>query len=180
MERKGLLSIAVAGLAAGGLLLAGAARADEGELGVKAAFLYNFTKFVEWPSKAFPSADAPITLCTMGDPSVAGEVQKVVADRSAQNRAVKVRAATDADVHSCQVVYVPDAAGASAPAVIAAAKTSGALTVGESSGFLAQGGMIVFTKQDNKLRFEINEGAAKGAGLKISSKLLSLAKSSGG
>lgn len=148
-------------------------------MGVKAAFLYNFTKFVEWPSGAFASADAPITLCTVGDSSLAADVQKVVADRTAQNRPVKVRAVSDADVGKCHVVFVPEAAAASAGAVIAGAKSAKALTVGEAPDFLSHGGMIVFVKQDNKVRFEINEGAAKDAGLKISAKLLSLAKSGG-
>lgn len=162
-----------------GLAVAGAARAQDGEIGVKAAFLYNFTKFVEWPSGAFASADAPITLCTIGDPALAADIQKVVADRTAQNRPVKVRAATDSDLAKCQLVFVPEAAAASASAVIAGAKGAKALTVGETPDFLSLGGMVVFTKQDNKVRFEINEGAAKDAGLKISAKLLSLARSGG-
>lgn len=161
------------------LAFAGSARAQEGEIGVKAAFLYNFTKFVEWPSGAFASADQPIMLCTIGAPSLAADVQKVVADRTAQNRAVKVRAASDSDLGKCQIVFVSESAAGSAGSVIGAAKAAKALTVGETPDFLSQGGMVVFTKQDNKVRFEINEGAAKDAGLKISAKLLSLAKSGG-
>lgn len=178
MTRSGTLTSLALGVVAT-LVVSGAALAQDGEIGVKAAFLYNFTKFVEWPSGAFASADAPITLCTIGDPTLAADVQKVVADRTAQNRTVKVRAATDADLANCQVVFLPEAAAASAGTVIGAAKSAKALTVGETSDFLSQGGMVVFTKQDNKVRFEINEGAAKDAGLKISAKLLSLAKSGG-
>jgi hypothetical protein len=177
---KRIAALGAVGLAVVSLLgVPGAATAQDGEIGVKAAFLYNFTKFVEWPASAFAAADAPITLCTIGDAALAGDVQKIVADRTAQNRAVKVRATTEADLAKCQVVYVPEAAAASAGPVIGAAKAAKALTVGETPDFLSQGGMVVFTKQDNRVRFEINEGAAKDAGLKISAKLLSLAKSGG-
>jgi len=175
LERTVIVGLALVALCG----VTSVARAQDGEIGVKAAFLYNFTKFVEWPASAFAAADAPITLCSIGDGALADDIQKIVADRTAQNRAVKVRAASELDLAQCQVVYVPEAAAASAAPVIEAAKAAKALTVGETSDFLSQGGMVVFTKQANRVRFEINESAAKDAGLKISSKLLSLAKSGG-
>lgn len=150
--------------------------AQSEETGVKAAFLYNFTKFVEWPAQAFPSPGAPIELCTLGAAGLADEVRAVVADRTAQNRPVKVRSASDASLESCHVIYVAASAADRVASTLGAVRSASVLTIGETPGFAASGGIIGFTKENDRIRFEINEAAARTAGLKISAKLLALAR----
>lgn len=155
------------------------ARAEPSETGVKAAFLYNFTKFVEWPASAFGAPDAAIEVCTLGPASLADEVRAVVADRTAQNRPVKVRGTSESALEGCHVLYVSSAAADRAAVVLAALRNAPVLTVGEPDGFAAAGGVIGFVRENDRIRFEINEAAAKAAGLKISAKLLALARGGG-
>jgi hypothetical protein len=140
------------------------------EYRLKAAFLYNFAKFVEWPI-----ADRDrFTICVVGADGVAEELAGVVAGKQVAELPVAVeRVAADAPA-GCQILFVTAAAEAEDAARRAGA---GVLTVGEGPDFAARGGMIAFTQEENRLRFEINKRAAQEAGLQVSSKLLKLASS---
>lgn len=147
------------------------------EYQLKAAFIYNFVQFVDWPASAFPSAQSPVVLATVGADPFQGALDQAAAGKSAGRRPLLVKHfAQAADVNRCQLLFI--AAGQEDQ--LAAARTrlgdAPVLTVGESEEFIRAGGMIRFYQEDNRLRFEINPSAAHKAGLRISSRLLKLAK----
>ncbi len=143
-----------------------------GEYEVKAAFLYNFAKFVEWPGEAMPMQPR-FSICVFGEEQVSERILPVVDGRQVGGRAVAVRTLSDAaSAGDCQILF---AAGTEAAEAARGLALPGVLTVGESSGFARDGGMISFVFIDKKVRFEINKKSAEQAGLSISSKLLKLA-----
>jgi hypothetical protein len=154
--------------AAAALLGAGA----PGEYEVKAAFLYNFAKFVEWPEGALEQRDR-FTICVVGTSDVSEQLKRVVEGRNVSGLAVAVRTLEDADSDAdCQMLFAPGNASARS---ITEKASSGVLTVGEYASFARDGGMINFVFIDKKVRFEINRKRAEESGLAISSKLLKLA-----
>jgi hypothetical protein len=147
------------------------------EYPVKLAFLYNFTKFVEWPSDSFRNPDASLVICIVGNdpfnPSIEGELRR----RTVGSHPIEVRTLRTSDILSvCHIVFVPVTAEDQATKVVRGLKGSSTLTVGETEGFALRGGIINFTTEGNKLHFEVNLLAAERAGLKISGKMLALAK----
>jgi len=151
-------------------------RADVGkEYKIKAAFLYNFTKFVEWPAVCFASDDAPIVIGVVGENPFGGELEKAIHDRKVNGRGLVVCAVRSAaDLRRVHVVFAPQGEERQLEAW-GGGKTPGVLTVGESARFAALSGMVTFTMAGDKLRFELNTGAAERAGLKVSAQLQKLA-----
>jgi|SRR5579862_2458861 hypothetical protein len=146
------------------------------EYQVKAAFLLNFTKFIEWPPKAFGSPAAPVSICVLGDDSFGSTLDQIVAGELVNGRAVAAqKLKRTPPPQSCQIVFV----GKSEKDVgkILPGLGPGVLTVGEKEGFLHEGGMIAFVVENRRVRFDVNQTAAENAGLKLSSKLLSVARS---
>lgn len=142
------------------------------EYQIKAAFLYNFTKFVEWPADHLEAGE-PVVIAVLGENPFGPELEKLVAGRLVNGRAIVVRlVSVEADLVSAHIVFVP--AGQEGRAMW---RHDGLLTVGESAGFMDEGGMIRFTLVDEKVRFEINQTASEQAGLKLSGQLLKLATS---
>ena len=150
------------------------------EYEVKAAFLYNFAKFVEWPSTAFATPEAPLVFCILGPNPFDGKLDRVVNDRTANGRRIEVREGVAvAQTSGCHLVFVPEnQAETVARLVQASAPVPGApvLTVGETDGFAEAGGMIQLVVDEGRVRFDINASAAEGEGLKLSSQLLKLAR----
>lgn len=148
-------------------------RVDEYQ--VKAAFLYNFVKFIEWPS-----ASAPVTridIGIVGNGQAADAVEAFCKGKSINGKPLATRRLKwNEDLHSLHIVFVSDSDQKKIRRIVTAALEIGALTVGDVDGFAAQGGIINFFVQDSKVRFEINSDSAALAGFKISSQLLSLAK----
>lgn len=146
------------------------------EYEVKAAFIYNFIRFVEWPAARFESADAPYLVCVAGGNPFGTALDEVLADRTAGDRAIQTRsiAVIDPTASACHVTFV----GAPERDIAAAAANNhpGVLTVGEGIGFAEAGGIIALTVADRKVRFAINVKRAEMAGLRISSQLLRLAE----
>jgi hypothetical protein len=140
------------------------------EYRVKAAYLYNFVQFVEWPPR--PSTD-PLTICAAGRNPFGSVLADTVRGESVNGRPLAVKVILEPDA-GCDVVFVPD--GSAASAYLRAARATPQLTVGEGPDFLAQGGIINFVRDDGKVRFEINADAAARADLRISSRLLRLAR----
>jgi hypothetical protein len=165
-------SVLLLGLAAG--LVCGAA--DEPlEYQVKAAFLLNFTKFIEWPATAFAQPDSPVSICVWGEDPFGQTMDDIVTGEVAGGRKVTAeRIKRPPAPRSCQVVF----AGKSEKAIakVLSGLGPGILTVGEGENFLRDGGMIAFVIENRRVRFLINQTAAENAGLKLSSKLLSVAK----
>jgi hypothetical protein len=151
---------------------------DEGtaEYPVKLAFLYNFTKFVEWPSESYPDPGAPFAICVVGDDPFSPDMKRELGTRTIGGHPVEVRTlkATDS-LSACHVVFVPSTQKDQAARIVSGLKGSSTLTVGETEGFALQGGIINLTIEENKVHFEVNPQAAKRAGLTISSQLLKLA-----
>lgn len=144
---------------------------------IKAAFLYNFAKFVEWPAKAFPSAKTPLTICILGEDPFGSDLDETIDGETVNERKlVAKRVKRVQDGEPCHVLFISSSEKERLPEVLGAVKRSSMLTVGETERFAKLGGIINFTLEENKVRFEINVDAADRAGLKISSKLLKLAR----
>lgn len=144
------------------------AMADGLETKVLAAYLYNFTRFVEWP----PSTSDELRLCVWDDPEVTGLLQ-ALAKRRSQGRPLRVLAA-ESDAPSCQLLYF----GADTARVterLGALRGKPVLTVSAQPDFIARGGMIGFYRAEGKLKVEINPRAVEQAGLRVSAKLMEVA-----
>ena len=156
----------------------GAATASEAE--VKAAFLYNFAKFVEWPADAFPSETTPLRFAVFGDEEFAIKLTTLLSDKKAHGRSFEVKRITNPqEAKNSHMVFVTSAESKRALLVLDATKKSPVLTIGESDEFLDYGGMIMFYFEDAQLRFDINPEPAEKVKLVISSKLLRLGKKKG-
>lgn len=147
------------------------------EYDVKAAFLFNFAKFVEWPASAFKSADDPIKICVLGQNPFGSSLENAVRGKTFGSRAFVVQDVTNAqDAATCHILFVAASVYKRLSPIVGGLKTSTVLTVGETDDFAANGGIITFRVRDARVRFEIETSAAERAQLRISSKLLSLAQ----
>ena len=161
----------------GGLLVVSGSAQEIDEYQVKAAFLYNFAKFVEWPSQAFRTPTDPITMCVLGHNPVGNALEEVIRGKAIEGRSVVYRQVADAEsASSCQILFVASSDVKRFRALCPSLKSSGILTVGEAQGFAADGGVINFKLDSGRVRFEVNVDAAEHEQLHISSKLLSLAQ----
>jgi hypothetical protein len=148
------------------------------EYRLKAAFLFHFAQLVDWPAGALGADQDPLMLCTLGEDPFHGDLEAVVEGKLAGNRPLHVQHFKQAqDVQGCHLLFVGGGEPSRVPLLFAKLKDTPVLTVGETQDFVKQGGMIGFCLEGNKVRFEINLDAAQRAGLKISSRLLLLAKS---
>jgi hypothetical protein len=144
---------------------------------VKLAFLYNFTKFVEWPPNSYGDPGAPLVICVVGHDPFSQNLEGELRTRTVGSHPVDVRTLRPNDkLNVCRIAFVPATEKSYADTIVNALKGSRTLTVGESEGFAVLGGIINFSVEGNKVHFEINRLAAERAGLKISSRLLSIAK----
>ena len=147
------------------------------EADVKAAFLFNFTKFIEWPPEAFPREDSKVEVGVYGDEEFTQTLRTLLADKKAHGRPFVVRRLINvADAKTCQILYFRKGEARKMGAAYESIKKLPVLTVGESNDFLDQGGMFNFFFEDKQLRFEVNPATAENAKLTVSSKLLRLAK----
>jgi hypothetical protein len=146
---------------------------------LKAAFLLNFGKYVDWPSTA-ASADM-FHLCAVAEPEFLKRIDEVIATETIQGRPVaRETPETPAAARSCAILFISDIEESRVDHLIAAVRDLPVLTVGETSDFLARGGMIAFVRDGDRVRFDVNTAAAQSAGLTISSRLLRLARKVGG
>ena len=154
-------------------LIAGSDVEPPNEYQVKAACLYNFTKFIVWPAEAFRETDKTFTICILGRDPFGAALDAVVAGRAIDGRPLEVRRLSDASqTAGCRVLYL----GASDRKRIATPENQiGVLTVGEGGSLASATLVINFTLNGGKVRFEINTAAAEDRKLHVSSRLLSLA-----
>ncbi len=167
--------------------------ASDLEYKVKAAFLYNFTKFVDWPDEKIADANKPIIIGVVSD-NPHEEAYEPLKKKSVKGRQVQIRyfrklvlpsdpeeddeeryRDTIQSLRDCHVLFICGPASQRHIDVIRVVKESGVLTIGETSQFILKGGVVNFVKRDQKIRFEVNLAAAREADLKIRSGLLKLA-----
>lgn len=152
---------------------------------VKAAFVYNFGQFVEWPASAFASNNAPLIIGVLGGDPFHGDCERIVANKSINGHPVVVRqinypvnvrpAPAYPDLKNCHILFIGASATGNLPDILNALKGASVLTVTDGlDHFAASGVAINFVMENERVRFEINDDAARRAGLKISSKLLML------
>ncbi len=166
-----------------GMLTVGSARRTgaqgnaSSEYQVKAAFLFHFAQFVDWPPEAFKDATSPLTYCTAGEDPFHGALEASLNGKMIGERPVRVvHFRQPQEIQGCQIVFLGTPEKKFISATLESLKASPVLTVGESENFVQGGGMIGFFLEDNKVRFEINLTAAERSKLKISARLLALAK----
>ena len=182
MRKVGLLIVLTCLLSAMamGSHAAGADSPDSSEYLIKAGFIYNFAKLVEWPTTAFPQPDSPIVIGILGNDPFGGTLDKIVADKKIDGRGFVVKRVKWSkdfkDIKDCNILFVSLSEKEHIDSVVEAMKGLPILTIGDAPGFARRGGIINFTLEDNKVRFEVNVEAAKHADLTISSRLLTLAK----
>ncbi|MFO1371852.1 MAG: YfiR family protein [Candidatus Competibacteraceae bacterium] len=166
----------VVGLLLGMLLLGSGAWASEfDEYAIKAAYLYNFAKFVEWPAGVFTTTDTPLAICIAGD-NPFGEALASLSGKTVESHPVEVRhipAATGLD--RCHIVFISRTEQGRFKAVLAKLNRLPILTVSDIGDFTQAGGMIGLVEADQRIRFNINLAATHRAGLNLSSQLLKLA-----
>lgn len=145
------------------------------EYEIKAAFLYNFAQFVQWPSGAFDTGTSDLVLCVLGmDPF--GRALESLEDKQVRGRRVEiVRLETSAELTRCHILFITSETTRVAE-LLASLGGQSILTIGDTPGFAQRGGIINFIIRRNKIRFQINRDAGERAGLVISSRLLSLAE----
>ena len=159
-------------------LLRQATAADEQSLEyqVKAAFLLNFTKFTEWPGSVFPSPTSPFTICIMGTDPFGSSLEQLTRGEAVNGHRIAIeRIKRGSRPQACQVLFMSRVEKGNG--TVLADLGSGVLTVGEGDGFLQDGGMISFVIENRRTRFDVNPTTAEAAGLKLSSRLLSVARS---
>jgi hypothetical protein len=171
------VALAILLLALGAGSASAAAQGAATEYEVKAAFLYNFAKFVEWPGSTFESPTDPLVLCVFGDDPFGESLDSVVqGEKVGGRRLVVYRTRETSQLRGCHVVFLSQKARERYPGVLDSLSGTSVLTVGEGEGFLTQGGVIRFVLEENRVRFEINRDAAERNRLKLSSQLLRLAR----
>jgi hypothetical protein len=166
------------------LLVCARAKADEPvaattlEYPVKAAYLYEFARFVEWPE--IGSTAGPLCIGVLGDDPFGEALDRAVTGKKAGGRALAVRRFRNLEeLQPCGILFVANSEARRLDAVLV--KTAGwaTLTVGEDDGFTVGGGMVRFLVHGNRVRFEVNLRAAQGAGLRLSSRMLAIASVTG-
>lgn len=165
-----LLALAIVGAV---LPEAAAQSAAAREIQVKAVFLYNFVRFVDWPPRAFPTAEAPLIIGVLGDDPFGGSLDDAVRGETVEQRPLVIRRFRRLeDVDVCHVLFISRSEAPRLGAIIAGLKGRSILTVSDADEFTRFGGMIRFVTVNNKVRLRINVEAARAAELTISSKLL--------
>jgi hypothetical protein len=169
----GVVAAAIASATAGA---AGAPQERTAEYDVKAAFLLNFAKFVDWPPRAFAGPDGPLTICVLGADPFGQTLDDTLRDeRIGGLRLLPARVMTVAEAHRCHIVYVSPSEEPRYAAILDGLDTRRVLTVGDSPTFLEAGGHLRFYLESNNVRFAVNPESVARAQFRISSKLMRVA-----
>ena len=142
---------------------------------VKSAYLYNFGKFVEWPTKA-TSVGEFFTICVLGDDAFGSTLETTIARESINGKEVMVkRVAKSQDAMSCRILFISSSQQSRLKEILTELENTSVLTVSDMPEFTRRGGMIQFVVEANKVRFEVNLTSAERTGLTLSSQLLKVA-----
>jgi YfiR/HmsC-like len=147
---------------------------------IKAGFIFNFAKFVDWPPTTFAQPDSPIVIGILGTDPFGAIIDQIVQDKKIGGRGFVVKrlkwGADPKDLRECKILFAGASERAHIDELVQIVRGLPILTVGETPGFAERGGVIRLVLEDNKVRFEVNVEAARQAGLTISSRLLTLAR----
>jgi hypothetical protein len=142
---------------------------------LRAAFLYNFAKFTEWPPDGLPSG--PLTLCVVDDSAVEGALSELVGNSTINGRPVTIsRNASGQRLRACNLLYLGEVNSERAASILEELLGAPVLTVSNGSDFVRLGGIVGFFVEEGRMRFAINPDAAQRAGVRLSSRLLQLAR----
>lgn len=143
---------------------------------MEAAFLLNFTKFIDWPAAAFETPESPFEICIWGDDPFGGSLQREVKGEAVDRHRIAIRhIGHPHGGRPCHILFVGDSQKNVAP--VLSDLRPGVLTVSERPNFLEEGGIIAFVLEGRHVRFDINQRAASKASLTISARLLNVARS---
>jgi hypothetical protein len=146
------------------------------EYQLKAAFLFNFAKFIDWPPGAFSNPGSPFVLCILGEAPFGADLDDSLHGKTIAGHSIAVRRRpTETAARACQILFVSQSQSGRISEILQGLHGTNVLVVGESDGFASGGGAIEFVLQQDHVRFRINPDAVARAGLTISSKLLALA-----
>ncbi len=153
----------------------------DSEYQTKAAQIYSFTKFIDWPPKKFPSAESPFIIGVYGSDEITDFLRESFQSRRIKDRPVEIRhLANKAELAGCHLVFVSRSERDRLGTVLYELRHEGILSVGESDNFLRSGGVISFISVEGATRFQIDLGNASRERLKVSSKLLPVSYSANG
>ncbi|MDQ2669433.1 MAG: YfiR family protein [Gemmatimonadota bacterium] len=146
------------------------------EYRIKAAYLLNFARYVEWPRESFDTPASPIRVCVLGTDPFGGALEATLAGRTAQGRPIAVaQVEAPAEARDCHMVFIAGTEWRRRPDVLRAVQADGVLTVGEGDEFTAAGGVLSFVPIERTVRFTVNLARGDDARLRISSRMLALA-----
>jgi hypothetical protein len=127
------------------------------EYQVKAAFLYNFAKFVEWPPGSFSDASSPLRICVLGQDPFGQELRGITNEKIVNGHKLEVVQLVDLQLAStCHILFIAVSEKAQLKRILESLRGAFALTVGDSKGFAELGGIINFVLEDNRVQFEVN------------------------
>ena len=156
-------------------------RAAESTLGteyqIKAGYLFNFAKYIEWPATSLPAADSPLVIGVMDGAEALSHIQQQLQGKTVNHRPLQVKSvATASASNGCHILFVSRSAGKTASEVRDAVGSAAVLIVGETDQFAERGGMIGFVREEGAFRLNLNLDAATQAGLKVSARLSTVAR----
>lgn len=147
------------------------------EYQIKAAFLFNFARFVEWPAGTFPDADTPLTIGVLGEDPFGAILDRTIEGESVRDRRLVVLRSHDVeDLKRCHLLFVSRSEQARLGVILRELSTSPVLTVSEIEDFTGRGGIVAFYLDRKRVRFAVNPTSARRCGLKLSSQLLRLGR----
>ncbi len=147
------------------------------EYEVKAAFLFQFALYVEWPASSFSDAQTPITIGLLGKNPFDDFLRKAIEGKTVNRRKLVIKHCADLDeARQCHLLFISSSEKKSLPRILKGLRNASVLTVGDVEDFASQGGIINLVVIEKTVRFEVNPSVAERAGLKISSQVLELAR----
>jgi hypothetical protein len=146
------------------------------EYEVKATYLYNFSRFVEWPAKVTPAQSGSFVICVLGKDPFGPALDAILADEATTGKTVVAqRILTPQDALNCRVLFISSSETARLKQILTTLGNASVLTVSELPQFTQRGGMVQFISEGNRVRFEVNLASAENAGLTMRSELLKVA-----
>ena len=147
------------------------------EYQIKAGYLFNFAKYVEWPATSMPAADSPLVIGVMDGSEALPDIQRQLQGKTVNDRPLQVKSVATASASAgCHILFVCRSAGKTPAEVREAVGAAAILIVGETDQFAERGGMIGFVREEGSFRLNLNLEAATQAGLKVSARLSTVAK----